>query len=220
MARYMLGQVLLEAGAPVDALRIFRNVLARTPSLHRVRVDIAQTLALRGIYDRATATLDEIPTTAPAYQASLIFRCRHALWRHDGDAARRVLRGMSATGSAPASVAGSILELYALALEGKSTRLFPANRVAGDGVGFPPRRRTVVCQFYTELDAFNGHWELALEHLDSAVAHGLQDTFWMDRCPTLDELRGSARFESLRSIVRVRAERALATLDEVRPPKG
>jgi serine/threonine-protein kinase len=111
-------------------------------------------------------------------------------------------------------------QLYALALEGKSTRLFPANRVAGDGVGFPPRRRTVVCQFYTELDAFNGHWELALEHLDSAVAHGLQDTFWMDRCPTLDELRGSARFESLRSIVRVRAERALATLDEVRPPKG
>ena len=77
----------------------------------------------------------------------------------------------------------------------------------------PSRRRAISAQIATEADAYNRFWDDVLVNLDRAVSVGLEDAFWFDRCPLLDELRGSRRFEALRATVRGRADAALRAFD-------
>ena len=216
VARHMLGQLLLEAGAPGDALLLLRNVVVRAPWLHRARIDVAQLFALRGLHERALAALDEVPTTSSAHVPALLFRARHAMWRHDRDSARRVLEGARNTN--PGTVLGTLVELYDHALDGKPSHAVPPNPVTDAGHEAPARRLTVAQQFFAEMDALNGLWDSALEHLERAISLGLQDTFWLERCPLFDDLRGTRRFEALRSTARARSLEALGTLDDLRLP--
>jgi hypothetical protein len=69
------------------------------------------------------------------------------------------------------------------------------------------RRRSFYAQIVCEFSAFFDRPDVALNALESADEGLLFDAVWLERCPTLDPLRGDPRFVAVRSRVLERAAR-------------
>jgi serine/threonine-protein kinase len=67
------------------------------------------------------------------------------------------------------------------------------------------------CQLASETLAASGDPQ-AFDWLQASLDVGLHDLVWMDRCPSLDRLRGDPRFAPMHSVVRERAEALRAAL--------
>ena len=74
-----------------------------------------------------------------------------------------------------------------------------------------PRFAALMHQWGAELAAFHGHDELALEYMQAAADGVLVDLQWLEHCPLFASLREHPRYETVRQIVRRRAEAVWAT---------
>jgi len=206
-----LGRILLEVGAPADAIRLSEACRARDPSDVHLLV-IARAHALLGRWDRAMTALDGMGTAAKD-RIGLAMRARFSMWRRDHDAAKAAFDRLVALGVSRETKSYNLILIVGEAvLEGRSSRTSEA-RLRDDLGASPSRaRRAYVHQIRAEADAYVGDFESVLAWIESAMEAGLVDALWLDRCPLFDDLRGSARFEAAREVVQGRARRVLALL--------
>jgi serine/threonine-protein kinase len=203
-----LGRRLLEVGAPADAIRLSEAVYSRDRS-DLTLPTIARAHALLGHYDRASETYDRMRGEARD-NFGLALKLRMSVWRRDRATVMAAIGRIHALGRAEDLSYRLMLMLGEAVLEGRSPRT--SERLRGQALaGAASRaRRALVHQLSAEAEAYLGDFENAMSSIESALEGGLFDVFWVDRCPVLDELRGSARFEAAREVAHGRARRALA----------
>src|SRR5262249_893830 len=78
----------------------------------------------------------------------------------------------------------------------------------------PPvrRRRSFMGQLATEAAAYSGDLPVAFELVELAIAEGLFDLHWLDRCPLLGGMRADPKFASVRVRIKTRADAILDAL--------
>jgi tetratricopeptide (TPR) repeat protein len=206
-----LGRVLLEVGAPADSIRLSEASHLRDRDDWPLAV-IARAQALLGRWDAAMAALDRMGSQAEK-QLGLMMKARISMWRRDRHAVKAIYDRATALGLNRNSVSHRLMYIVGEAVLEMRTARAQDLFVREERAGLASRtRRTFVYQLSAEANAYVGDLQGALEAIERAVKEGLVDTFWLDRCPLFDDLRGSDGFEAAREIVQCRARRVLALL--------
>jgi eukaryotic-like serine/threonine-protein kinase len=212
-----LARTLLEVGAPADAVRLSEAGYARDRSdLHPVT--IARAHALLGDVPRATAALDRVRGEM-RNTIGLVLTARFAMWRRDRPAVAAALKRLEELGRVDGAGYGLMSLVRDAVFEGRSPRVTDPRVKEELTAAVSRARRSLVRQVCAEASAYAGDFESALGSIEGAIEEGLFDTFWLERCPMFDELRGSAVFESARDVVQGRAKRVRALL-HARPLAG
>jgi len=209
-AHDLLGRVLIEVGRTEAALRHLRTALSIDPSVTLLRLELARANGLLGNWADADAFLDQ-PVTQPGDRVvHFLFRCRLCLWR---GVSHPELDNPPPLGPemGPLRDAGALIELL------RTRELSDAYRTsletAAGNVDLGSRRRSLFFQLNAEVFAYAFEIDHALASIESAIASGLIDLLWMDRCPVFEPVRRDARFAALRTQVAERAQRIIDALD-------
>jgi serine/threonine protein kinase/tetratricopeptide (TPR) repeat protein len=205
-AHEMLGRILLEVGAVDEGIARLEAALSFDPTTVEPRWDLARGYALRGEWERCDAILALPAVRLAERTARAVMIGRMAIWRmRKGHALALSL------GDVGDDVPRLLIEPY---LEIARTRTVTAEcrasyeREAGVA-GAGTRRYPVVFQFLTEVLLAVEDVDGAADAVARAVAGGLSDLAWMDRCPLLVPLRAAASWAALRADVAERASRVL-----------
>jgi eukaryotic-like serine/threonine-protein kinase len=198
LAQSMLGSMLLEAGA-LDQAIAHLEAAAKLDALQPPIADLPRAYFYAGREDEAFAMLTDTKALRPF---SLTQIARFRMWRGElydvawedhtftasmGDFAKyaKIIQAFHRTGSfAP----------------GDRDKCEAFIRSAG------PRMRASLMQFMAEHLMFCGEPDNALDYIEQAIAAGMQDQLWMQRCPIIAPLRSSPRFQQLATVVAKRAE--------------
>ena len=192
----MLGRLLLEIGDARQAITRLEAARLYDPTSIAPEFELARGHALLGEWEKC----DEI-LSRPSLDAGTgaISRARFALWR-----------GASAPVPPDATPPNSYQRLWCQVLTRRrlddEQRAFMTERTT-TAAG---RLRALFWQRNTEVFAFVGEKESALNGVLCAFDAGLIDILWIDRCPLLAELRDDDRWASLRGRV---IERVLPIAD-------
>ncbi len=201
-----LGRMLLEAGFLDVAIPRLDDALAISPNLSSVRWEIARAHALEGRW----AACDRLVAELAVHSDRPIGRMRFALWRGDLREAAAQRGKLQALRGFPT---GFLDLLYEIVAEGA----WPAHRDALLGHVFGStspslRRRSFLAQLGAEAAGAAGDVATSLAMLDHAVAHGLFDLHWLERCPLIERVRRTPEAARARAQVRRRAEAILDAL--------
>ncbi len=209
LAQAALGGLLTEAGALDDGITHLEGALALDPAGPQ-----GYDLVRGRVYAGHAKTSDQIAKLVHDtcgmgfYSEFTIGRLR--LWRGE---TRPILE------APPPDLPGDLMEYAVFIIRAYSTgRLDDADRETMRKVVnvTSPRLRAARSQFIAELLMFAGDPPAALEYVELGVGAGLQDYLWIERCPLLEPLRGTARFDELAAIVRERATTVLAAVEAAR----
>ncbi|MEM9491599.1 MAG: hypothetical protein AAGC55_20810, partial [Myxococcota bacterium] len=218
-AHAFLGMMLSELGRLDEAERRLNIALRLDPRSEMPRGDLRRNAALLGDWERAYALTRERsqPTTALGWMLTLriaAYHNDHDYLRHIADevaklpkAAYRMRNIVTALldaylGRIP--VATALAELPAIDVSEQPTL------TTGDGRPQPSssRRLALVSQLRAEVAGFGQLADEALDAIEYAIAHGLCDLLWLERCPLLDSIRSHPRFAQLHASVVDRAHAA------------
>jgi serine/threonine-protein kinase len=200
-AQRYLGELQCEAGRLDEGRRRLRLALQLDPSRRDIYLPLARLEALEGNWQAADELL------AKAYDDDrdasdigvLMTRMRLASWRDDGEALAAT-RKLASKSRDPSMYV--VVELADYLLGGDAPQLDASG--AGDS-RLRLRLEALLHQIYGEAHAARGDQERALTHLEAAADGALFDLFWLERCPLLDALRSSPRYEAVRAKVEARA---------------
>jgi serine/threonine protein kinase/tetratricopeptide (TPR) repeat protein len=207
-----LADVALELGAPADAIRLSEGELLRDPLYDLPWTRIARAHALLGRWEQAASAVDRV-TSPSARTLAAGLACRFGTWRRDRPAILAALNRLGEIGAdRDTPHYGIMFWVGESALAGRSLRGNDTYQRAKLSRSATRRRRAFIFQLDAESDAYVEDYDHALASIQAAVAEGLFDTFWLERCPLFDDMRGSARFEKARHTVLERARPALARL--------
>jgi serine/threonine-protein kinase len=191
-AHAALGRLLSEVGAVDEGVRRLEASLALHQEAPLVLTDLARAHVLAGQVEQAESAMDRLAKLDPI--AYWTVRARTSFWLRDpalvtsrlaampeGEQLRyaNVLREVARTGELP-------------------SKLFDLEKEERTGSA---RRHTFVSQLGAEVLAFVGRHEEALAAVRSAVAHGLIDRLWLERCPLLDHVRAAPGFAAVHADV-------------------
>lgn len=206
----LVGRILLETGPMDVGVASLERAHALDPLAEAPIGELVRARALQGDFDGAYALLLEHPPAAGVVtRAALIARC--ALWSRSAEPWFGLLPPLDDAdkmSAAPAAIAmrtvferGQVHPAHdATMCELLADRSRPARFVS------------LISQIATEIHAFAGDLDTAIERLRAGVDAGLLDLVWMDHCPVLAQLREDPRFGELRSAVEARALAARAAL--------
>ncbi|MBX3187336.1 MAG: protein kinase [Labilithrix sp.] len=199
-----MGRLLVEVGAIREGLEKIERALARDPTLGLAAEARPRALALLGDFTAAVAAFDDTRTLVDDRRAFALGRL-HAWRPTEAVEAELVVASRDATRSASAR---AILGAFIQAGRGQplSDEIAEQCLAALPGGG-APRRAAFRMQLRAELFAATGRRALAtaaLEHLDE---QSFVDLAWIDGCPALLPLQGSAELERLRRATAARAMR-------------
>jgi serine/threonine-protein kinase len=212
-ANWFLGRLLLEADLLDAAVQRLEWAVALEPEQHLARRELARAHALAGRFSETERIAAEEP---PGQEIGIwLDRARYAVWSRDAAGARAHLSRLPSSllaneaETGPVHLSRALLQMVA---EGAAPFRDPALQDFVLRTRGTSRRDAFIAQIEAEIFAFLGQDGDALRALESAAASGLGDLAWVERCPLLAPLRGSARFEAARSTV---AARAAAVRDAV-----
>ncbi|MFT3769458.1 MAG: protein kinase [Minicystis sp.] len=192
-AHAALGRLLVEAGAVDDGLRRLEAAISLDPDAPNVRGEIGRVHALFGRWDAAEAELDKLMGRDDKF-AVWTSRARLALWRRQQDVAEAYLREMGD------NINGMLIPQMILELA-KGRRMPPqiADELDSIGTGRTGglRRRAFFLQMRAEIFGFLGDVDRTLQSIELALAVGLIDRLWVERCPLFDGIRGDMRYAPL-----------------------
>jgi serine/threonine-protein kinase len=205
-AHELSAELALEVLDPELALARYQTALSLDPEL-RCRFHMARLHAYAGRWDQVDA-LEDLPVedeqTRTLRAAS---KLRLATW---SPTPRERARGVELPDTAEdllpllyARACRSVIEAGALTEE---ARVLMAQQFSAPDQA--PRFATFKHMLATELTCFGGELPDAGRQLEAAVAAGLTDRNWVERCPALAPLRGTPEHERLAAVVRQRAEHA------------
>jgi hypothetical protein len=206
------GRMLGEAGPVDEGIRRLVRACELEPALLATRYEIARLYALVGDRAASEAFFGGPPGQPGITSLYWMNRCRVALWERDVVRARawldelEPLRGTGAIAPPVYGMLGTILD------GGPPDALFDFVRNESARTSQTPRRRAFFGLVLAEWAAFLGRDEFALEGLESADAGLLFDITWLDRSPTLAELRRHPRFLAVHERVSRRAEQVRRAL--------
>jgi len=206
-----MGRLSLDVGAPTVAIRLGEAAHSRDRSdLHLVTV--ARAHALLGRHDAARATLDRVRGVVKDTLAAA-FRMRLGMWVRDEPSVRAVLEDFRAHAKGDPKGGHRLAYMVAEAvLDGRCPRISESYMAEELASATSRARRALAFQVCAESAAYVGDYETTLASIEAAIAEGLFDAFWLERCPVFDDLRGAARFEAARDIVAGRARPVLALI--------
>jgi serine/threonine protein kinase/tetratricopeptide (TPR) repeat protein len=191
------GRLLLEVGAIDEALARLDLATSLDSSLFTSQLELARGRALLGDFAGADSTLEKLTDWSRAGVARPAQQSRLALWQRKRDAN---------FGRSPEDTYSRVYEeLMPTGVLTDAHREFMRmrpERTAG-------RLRALHLQRNTELFAYVGETDAAIESLERAVAADLIDVVWIDRCPLFDALRTDPRWKASRAVVHERATRIL-----------
>lgn len=197
-----LGRLQLEAGRAEEGLERLNLAIALDSAKGGTALAIAREYALQGDFDRYEEQLrrhDKMEADNSSGRVGTAMRT--AMWRHD----LAKLRSELARVGDLRGFGYDLLRGLGAAIE---DRLSP--KAFGDALlqmleHGSPRLKTLVLQIGCEIMTFREDHALAFDFLQRATDEALVDVSWIDRCPTLDPLRGDGRFIKARTQVVHRA---------------
>jgi serine/threonine-protein kinase len=203
-----LGRLLLEAGYIDVAMARLDDALRIAVCPRMVRWDIGRAWVLEGRSDDYLALEAELIAEGRDRPNS---RARYLWWRGDL-AGLREFRAWFEAGGQTALAPEVVRAMLRVFLEGG----YPAVReqlvafIRSETVN--ARRRAFVAQMTVEAAAFAGDLDTAFVALDDAIASGLFDLHWLDKCELLANVRADPRFAAVRAPVKARADAILDAL--------
>jgi serine/threonine-protein kinase len=201
-----LGRMLLEAGFLDAAMARLDDALAIAPNLSGVRWEIARAHAL----EQNWVAFDALVAELSRQHDRPVARLRFAWWR----GTQREIAALRGVLSLLREFEPAFMErLQAIIVEGA----WPAHRDALVayvlGSTSPSlRRRAFLAQLCAEAAGYAGDVPVCNAMIDRAVAYGLFDLHWLERCPLLEAARHTAEGVRARSHVKARAEAILDAL--------
>ncbi|MCW5808703.1 MAG: hypothetical protein KIT31_40510, partial [Deltaproteobacteria bacterium] len=203
-----LGRMLLEAGHLDEGIRRIDDAIAIAPDLVNARWEVARAHALEENWVAHDLLVGELL----AADADLPFyRMRYAWWRGDLETVRAI-RDESGKRAARGFEPELIGKLYEILLDGA----WPRHRdavIERASRPTPSRRRSAfIAQLAADAAGSSGDTEACIAMLEVAVDNGLYDLHWLDRCPTLRDVRGTRRGRLARMQVKARSEAILDAL--------
>jgi hypothetical protein len=165
-------------------------------------------LALKGQWPAVEATLAGWATQPDNSNFYWFMSARLAMWRRDAAWAARVRDAVQALDF---PLKQPVIDFSSLTITGEvneslTTMAGSWGKMSSRAV----RRPLFFRQLSTEVFAFIGGLDSALDAIESAANIGLIDIAWVDHCPLLDPLRTTPRFTAARAKI---ADRARAALD-------
>ena len=198
-AHEQLGRMLLEAGHLDEGMARLREALVRSPQQTSARWEIARARALEqdwAEHDRLIAEL------GAAGRDTALGELRFVCWRGDPAAARALRTRVAAEAIWEPELFDG---MFAVICDGA----WASRRDHLIAVAHAPRasrrRNAVVAQLVAEAACFAGDARVAEAMLALALDHGLFDRHWLERCPTLDVVRGRPTFGAVHAEVASRA---------------
>jgi tetratricopeptide (TPR) repeat protein/TolB-like protein len=197
-AHAALGTLLIETGNLDEGLRRLEVAIRLDSTWPGARLTRATVRAMQGDRAGAEVDLDEVG------EARVLVVVRAVFWWNDREAAAALADAIqgSATGgnweaAVPALRAFAAGEPYPDA-ERVMQALWDRARGAN-------RNRCRAVEIATEMFATTGDRDAALRWLERAADLPFADLFWVDHCPSLDELRHEPRFAQVRAQVAARS---------------
>jgi tetratricopeptide (TPR) repeat protein len=205
-AHEALGRMLLEAGFLDVGMARLDDALAISPKLTAARWDIARAYAL----EEAWPAYDKLEAELEPHRDRAMTRLRIAWWR--GDLAKMTSLYDQID---EARVIGlpAIAGLRAIVFEGawrehRDALVEHALRARSPSL----RRRAFVAQIAAEAAGHAGDARVCNAMIDHAVACGLYDLHWFDRCPLIEPGRRTREGAAARVQIKQRAEAILDAL--------
>ena len=200
-----LGRMLLEAGFLEAGAARLADALAISPESTSGRWALVRAHALEGDWARVEDELHEVVERLGSPRAS--FAIRFAMWRRSKNLTAVVQSLEDFTLSFHPGLGAP---LRAVVVDGAWTAW--RDRVVALAIAptANQRRQAFQCQLAAELAGYSGDRATCDAMIIHAANHGLFDLHWLDRCPLLDDVRGSPVFAQVRDRVE---RRALAILD-------
>ncbi len=203
-AHELLGEWLAEAGATDRGLSHLESAVALDPTNEGPCAWIARVHFLLGDREKAFESVGRVHA-APYAAARNLSLGRFALADRDREAARRWLAAMPEA-EGPALFGRALLERVATGHLGAEAREYLDLLV---GPSAENRHRALGHQIRAELAALDDDDARVLAEVEGAVEAHLFDLLWMDRCPGLAGVRGTAAFAALRARVAAEAARVV-----------
>ena len=206
-AHEYLGRMLLEAGYLEPALARLHEALAIAPSRRSIEWELARAAALEGHWAEYERLADGLVASG---HDRVFARARVASWRKDAAVMAGFAHDMQ---RASRTFVPGMMPVMVGVYEGKEWAPL-REQILAIAMDRPPnhRRRTFVEQIAAEACGWAGDVETCGRLVEVATGDGLFDLHWLDRCPLLEGLRGSAGFARLRAPIKARAEAILDAL--------
>lgn len=207
----MAGALLLELGRLPEALRHLRAASTLDPTSDVPLWELARLHAFAGRWDEVDSVLGRESLNTDSKPLTYATQCRLAMWRRD----RTLLPPPKVVDVSPLPSWGPALgglqmhaALSAGRLDGPLGEAFrrPIPKLA-------PRYLAILRQLRCEILVTMGDEDAALVELEGAVAAGLCDVAWFERCPLLDGLRLRDASKPFLAAVRARAEAVARAFD-------
>lgn len=201
-----LGRMLLEAGFLTDAVARLDEALAIAPDLSSVQWELARAHALEQnwlVHDELVASFKSRGNTRS------FDLMRFAWWR--GDLVR--LAELREHYPRDAFATELVQRCFAIALD-REWAVHRDHVIAFAMQKQSPSRRLIAlhAQLAAEAAGQAGDAATCIAMIEHAIAHGLFDLHWLDRCPLLEPARRSSQAATLRTRVKQRADAILDAL--------
>ncbi|MGK4002283.1 protein kinase [Sorangium sp. So ce1036] len=207
----LIGHILIECGAYEEGARLAQSAMARDPDVVLAVHALARAHALFGRWSEAEEVIQRLGKSGSG-SGPTIFHIRRALWLRDPAVVEDLAQGR-VTEAFP-GISPAFARLAEELLSDRLSEVRPAPEPGASSPAAALRRTSFMRQIQAEFAGFLDKPELALAALDLSLADGLFDRIWIDRCPVLDPVRDTPRFEAIRAEVTRRAEAVVAVYHE------
>ncbi len=193
------GGILQEIGLLEEARWQTEEALRIDPDSLFGHLQLARGYALGGQWDEADIAVARSSMSETLHRDAKAAFMRFAMWQRKVD-----YREMAESKGPIGPVEREIVEL--LATEGAIDRAAATAAFVKYGATGSSRRQALMHQIETEVAGFRGDGPWALEAARRAVAAGLFDIVWLERCPILVALREEPGYAEVEREVRARAD--------------
>jgi eukaryotic-like serine/threonine-protein kinase len=191
-----LGRMLLEAGYLEAGFARLTQAMSISPHFADAIYQMARAHALEGRWDVVEKLFAE-----PIQGPRTILFARFARWRDDRSLLVKLRENFR-----PMSLDPQFAQmLFGVFIDG-AWDTYRDQLIALLGRVSPSRRRNAfLAQLVTEAAGYAGDLTTSLHALEHSSSQGLFDRHWMDNCPTLDAIRSTPTFATVRAQVEERA---------------
>ena len=209
-AQQMLGGMALEVGRPDEAIERLQAALSIDPDAVQARGDLVRAYAYSGRWDAADTLLDAGTRQMPAANVLAFTSARLSIWAPGRSLPEPDLR---ADPSPSAMMLGELMTWYRHIREHHTQPpgldVTELDTFRGDLALL----RSVRAQIGAEMFCYVGEVGKAVDAVTRAVAAGLYDVNWMDRCPVLGPARSHRAWPELHRAVAGRAAEIRAAIE-------
>ena len=210
-------RMLSETNATVEALLSAQHAIQLEPRLVHLRYVMARVSGLLGDWEEVDRIFRVPPADTDDANLYWMIRTRLVSWTRNKDKAAELLVELDA---APTFTFQMMVRgMCGVMLKGDMplpARAFLEDRTHDETA--TKRTRAFFCQLMAELLGAVHDGEGALAAVEEACACGLYDLLWLDRCPLLDEIRDTERFQTARKDVEARSTAVVAILTGANSP--